>query len=173
MKTLIESILADMNDVLDKGNKNMHKVLSVGNKIELNEIIGDETCLISISKSKILDEIKSFDIDSKFNDIINSFADRYCFGTLSNNIKTVFKALLTYIDNIQLENTNIDFDNKKIKDSFCKDLTTNLKNKNIIPANAEFNNNLTQTDGGDKTGIFLLTFQYKQYAIHFLYKIKK
>lgn len=173
MKTLIESILADMNDVLDKGNKNIHKVLSAGNKIELNEIFGDETCLASISKSKILDEIKSFDIDSKFNDIINSFEDRYVLVNLSNNIKTVFKALLTYIDNIQLENTNIDFDNKKIKDNFCQYLTTSLKNKNIIPANAEFNNKFSKIGGGDKTGVFLLTFQYKQYAIHFLYKIKK
>ena len=173
MKTLIESILADMEDALNQGNKNVHKVLSVGNKIELNEIFGDETCLNSISKSKLLDEIKSANTDSKFNDIIDYFEERYVFGTLSNAIKTILKALLTYIDNIQLENTNIDFDNKKIKDSFCKDLTTNLKNKNIIPANAEFNNRFSQTGGGDKTGLFLLTFQYKQYAIYFLYKIKK
>ena len=68
--------------------------------------------------------------------------------------------------------TEISVDDKKIKDSFCKDLTNDLKSKGIM-SNAEFHNEAGKAGGGDKKGLFMLALQGKQYRFVMLFKIKK
>ena len=111
---------------------------------------------------------------SVIDEVIDYYESRN--GGLYGLSKTVIKlaqSLILYIENMSLTDTNIDFDNKKVKDEFCKDLTDNLKSKGIM-SNMEFNNSAGDGFGGDKKGVFMLTLRDKRYdMLTFLFKIKK
>ena len=177
MKTLKESILADMDDTIVKGSKDAKKIVSVGSKLEIQEVFGDETVLMNILNSKLekaIAAIANFTAsnDNKIYNIIDRFDSYYCGDMLSKSMKQKIYNLITYIENFELDDTNTDFDDKKIKDKFCKDLTDDLKSKGIM-SNAEFNNEAGKAGGGDKKGLFMLALQGKQYRFIMLFKIKK
>ena len=174
MKTLKESILADMENTISKGNKDAKKLLSVGNKLEIQEVFGDETVLMNVLGSKLEKHIAGLESNDskKIYAVIDRFDSYYCGNMLSNSMKNKIYSLITYIENLELDNTNTDFDDKKIKDKFCKDLTNDLKSKGIM-SNAEFHNDAGKAGGGDKKGLFMLALQGKQYRFIILFKIKK
>lgn len=175
MKTLKESILADMEDTLLAGDKKAKELNSVGSILEIESIYGDETALMNIFNSKIIKatEGKNLFNKKKTEDVIDRFETFYCgpFG-LSKSIKNKLQLFITYIDNMQLTDIKIDFDNKKVKDNFCKELTQDFI-ANGIMSNAEFHNRAGDAGGGDARGLFQLSLQSKQYMVTFLFKIKK
>lgn len=174
MKSLHESILADIDDTLTDGDKTAKKLHSVGNKLELLGVIGDETPLMNILGSKLEKYITSLEPNNSKNiyAVIDKFDVYYCGNMLSNSMKNKIYSLNTYIENFELDSTNTDFDDKKIKDKFCKDLTNDLKSKGIM-SNAVFHNDAAKASGGDMKGLFMLALQVKQYEFIMLFKIKK
>lgn len=174
MKTLKESLLADIDDTLTDGDKIAKKLQSVGNKLEIQEIFGDDTVLMNMSGSKLEKHITGLEPNnsSKIYAVIDRFDSYYCAYMLSKSIKNKIYSLITYIENIELDSINVDFDDKKVKDKFCKDLTNDLKSKGII-SNLFFHNDAGKAGGGDKKGLFMLAVQGTQYRFILLFKIKK
>ena len=174
MKSLHESILDDMDDTLANGDRTAKKLYSVGNKLEIQEIFGDETALMHVLLSKLEKSIAGLEPnDSKqIHAVIDKFDSYYCGNMLSNSMKNKIYSLITYIENFELDSTDTDFDDKKVKDKFCKDLTNDLKSKGII-SNAVFHNEFGKAGGGDKKGLFMLALQGKQFNFILLLKIKK
>ena len=174
MKTLHESILSDIESSLDKGNKEIKKEFSAGNKLEIQEIFGDETVLMNVLGSKLEKSIAGFEPNNshKIYAVIDRFDSYYCSYMLSKSMKNKIYSLITYIENFELDSTDVDFDDKKIKDKFCKDLTNDLKYKGII-SNALFHNDAGKAGGGDKKGLFMLALQGTAYRFIMLFKIKK
>lgn len=176
MKTLHESILSDIESSLDKGNKEIQKEFSVGNKLEIKSIYGDETVLMNIMHSKLQKAISGKEPYDKKRvaDVISRF-DTYYSGPmgLSKSTKEKIAMLITYIEHMPLDDIKIDFNKQKVKDEFCKELTDALKSKNIMLSDAEINNKAGQAAGGDANGLFQLAINGKQYRIIFLFEIKK
>lgn len=174
MKSLYESILANIDKTLTAGNKNVKEIYSAGNKLEIQEIFGDETVLMNVVGSKLEKYINGSESkdSKKIYAVIDRFDSYYCGNMLSNSMKNKICSLITYIENFELDANDTDFDDKKVKDKFCKDLTNDLKTKGIM-SNAEFNNDAGKVAGGDKKGLFMLALQGKQYRIILLFKIKK
>lgn len=174
MKALYESILSDIESSLDTGSKEIKKEFSVGNKLEIESIYGNETVLMNIIHSKLQKAIlgKAPYDKNKIVDVINRFETYYYLG-LSKSIKEKIAMLITYIEHMPLDDIKIDFNKQKVKDNFCKELTDILKSKNIMLSNAEIHNRAGQAGGGDANGLFQLAIQEKQYMIIFLFKIKK
>ena len=175
MKTLIESILADIEDTLAIGDKNAKKLNSIGSILEIESIYGDETALMNIFNSKIIKATEGKELfnKKKTEEVIDRFETFYGgpYG-LSKSTKNKVQLFITYIDNIQLTDIKIDFDNKKVKDNFCKELTKDFISNGIM-SNAEFHNRAGDMGGGDAHGLFQLSLQSKQYMLTFLFKIKK
>lgn len=176
MKALYESILSDIESSLDKGSKEIKKEFSVGNKLEIESIYGDEIVLMNIIHSKLQKAISGkgpYD-KNKVVDVISQF-DIYYGGPmgLSKSIKEKIAMLITYIEHMPLNDIKIDFNKQKVKDNFCKELTDTLKSKNIMLYDVEINNKAGQAAGGDANGLFQLAINEKQYRIIFLFKIKK
>ena len=174
MKSLHESILADIEDTLTDGDKTVKKLHSVGNKLEIQEIFGDETVLMNVLYSKLekaITDFKAYD-DKKIYSAIDRFDSYFCSNMLSKSLKQKIYNLITYIENLELDSTDIDFNDKKIKDKFCKDLTNDLISKSIM-SDAEFHNKAGDAGGGDKKGMFMLALQGRQYRLILLFKIKK
>ena len=176
MKTLHESILSDIESSLDKGNKEIKKEFSVGNKLEIKSIYGDETVLMNIMHSKLQKAVSGeepYD-KKKVDDVISQFETYYGVPMgLSKSIKEKIAMLITYIERMPLDDIKIDFNKQKVKDEFCKELTDALKSKNIMLSDAELHNRAGQAGGGDANGLFQLAIQGKQYMIIFLFEIKK
>lgn len=176
MKTLHESILADIEDTLTDGDKAAKKLHSVGNKLEIKSIYGDDIVLMSILHSKLQKEVSGKEpYDKKKVDDVISQCERYFCGPmgLSKSIKEKMAMLITYIEHIPLDDIKIDFNKQKVKDEFCKELTDTLKSKNIMLSGTEIHNRAGQAGGGDADGLFQISIQEKQYMITFLFKIKK
>ena len=176
MKSLHESILADIEDTLTDGDKTVKKLHSVGSKLEIGSIYGDDTVMMNIIHSKLQKEISGkepYD-KNKVDDVISRF-DTYYGGPMgiSKSIKEKMVMLITYIEHMPLDDIKIDFNKQKVKDNFCKELTDTLKSKNIMLSAAEINNKAGQAVGGDADGLFQLAIHEKQYRIIFLFKIKK
>lgn len=75
MKTLIESILDDMDDTLANGDKTAKKLHSVGSKLVIKSIYGDDTVLMNIIHSKLqkaVSDKEPFD-KKKVADVISQF----------------------------------------------------------------------------------------------------
>lgn len=174
MKSLRESILADMDDTLKAGDKTAKKLHSAGNKLEIQEIFGDETVLMNILGSKLEKYIAGFEPNNsnKIYAVIDRFDSYYCSYMLSKSMKNKIHSLITYIENFELDSTEVDFDDKKVKDKFCEDLTNDLKSKGIM-SNALFHNDAGKAGGGDKKGLFMLALQGSAYRFIMLFKIKK
>lgn len=177
MNTLYESILADIEDTLTNGDKTAKKLHSAGSKLEIHEIFGVDNVLLSLSLSKLYAATKDMEYitdKSVIDEVIDYYESRNSgLYTLSKTVIKLAQLLILYIENMPLTDTNIDFDNKKVKDEFCKDLTDNLKSKGIM-SNMEFNNSAGDGFGGDKKGMFMLTLRDKRYdMLTFLFKIKK
>lgn len=176
MKTLHESILADIDDTLTDGDKNVKKLYSVGNKLEIKSIYGDDTVLMNIIHSKLQKAVSGKEpYDKKKVDDVISQCERYFGGSmgLSKSTKEKMAMFITYIEHMPLDDIKIDFNKQKVKDEFCKELTDTLKSKNIMLSSAEIHNRAGQAGGGDADGLFQLAIQEKQYMIMFLFKIKK
>jgi hypothetical protein len=176
MKTLHESILADIESSLDKGSEEIKKEFSVGNKLEIKSIYGDDTVMMNLLHSKLQKAVSGkepYD-KKKVDDVINQ-CERYFGGPmgLSKSIKEKIAMFITYIEHMPLDDIKIDFNKQKVKDEFCKELTDALKSKNIMLSGAEIHNRAGQAGGGDADGLFQLAIQEKQYMIIFLFKIKK
>lgn len=174
MKTLHESILSDIESSLDKGSEEIKKEFSVGNKLEIQEIFGDETVLLNMSKSKLEKHITGLEPNDskKIYAVIDRFDSYYCSYMLSDSTKNKIYSLITYIENFELDSTDTNFDDKKVKDKFCKDLTNDLKSKGIM-SNIIFHNDAGKAGGGDKKGLFMLAVQGTRYRFIMLFKIKK
>lgn len=174
MKTLHESILSDIESSLDKGNKEIKKEFSAGNKLEIQEIFGDDTVLMNVLGSKLEKYIAGLEPNDskKIYTVIDRFDSYYCGYMLSKSMKNKIYSLITYIENFELDSIDVDFDDKKVKDKFCKDLTNDLKSKGIL-SNTTFNNDAGKAGGGDKKGLFMLAVQGTQYRFIMLFKIKK
>lgn len=174
MKTLHESILSDIESSLDKGNKEIQKEFLAGNKLEIQEIFGDDTVLMNMSCSKLEKAIsgKEPNNSNKIYAVIDRFDSYYCSYMLSKSIKNKIYSLITYIENFELDSINVDFDDKNVKDKFCKDLTNDLKSKGIM-SNIIFHNDAGKAGGGDKKGLFMLAVQGTHYRFIMLFKIKK
>lgn len=174
MKSLRESILADIEDTLISGDKTSKKMHSAGNKLELQEIFGDESVLMNVLLSKLEKSIAGVEPNNskKIHAVIDRFDSYYCGNMLSNSMKNKIYSLITYIENFELDSTNTDFDDKNIKDKFSKDLTNDLKTKGIMN-NAAFHNDAGKASGGDKKGLFMLALQGNAYRLIMLFKIKK
>ena len=172
--SLKESILDNIENSMSKGDVEIKKIHSAGSKLEIQEVFGDETVLMNVLGSKLEKAIANFTAsnDNKIYSVIDRFDSYYCGDMLSKSMKQKIYNLITYIENFELDDTNTDFDDKKIKDSFCKDLTNDLKSKGIM-SNAEFHNEAGKAGGGDKKGLFMLALQGKQYRFVMLFKIKK
>ena len=172
MKTLIESILADIDDTLVNGDDTVKKLYSVGNKLEIGSIYGDDTVLMNIIHSKLQKEISGkgpYD-KNKVAAVISRFESYYGGPMgLSKSIKEKMAMLITYIEHMPLDDIKIDFNKQKVKDNFCKELTDTLKSKNIMLSDAQIHNGA----GDDANGLFQLAIQENQYRIIFLFKIKK
>ena len=178
MKSLHESILADIEDTLTDGDKTAKKLHSVGNKLEIKSIYGDDTVLMNILHSKLQKEVSDKEpYDKKKVADVISQCERYFGGPmgmgLSKSMKEKIAMLITYIEHMPLDDIKIDFNKQKVKDEFCKELTDALKYKNIMLSGAEIHNRAGQAGGGDADGLFQLAIQEKQYMIVFLFKIKK
>ena len=176
MKTLKESILSDIENTMSKGDTEIKKIYSVGNKLEIGSIYGDDTVMMNIIHSKLQKEISGkepYD-KNKVDDVISRF-DTYYGGPMgiSKSIKEKMAMLITYIEHMPLDDIKINFNKQKVKDNFCKELTDTLKSKNIMLSDAEINNKAGQAVGGDTDGLFQLAIHKKQYRIIFLFKIKK
>lgn len=176
MKTLLESILADIDDTLINGDDTVKKLYSVGNKLEIKSIYGDDTVMMNIIHSKLQKEISGkepYD-KNKVDEVIFRY-DSYYGGPmgLSKSIKEKIAMFITYIEHMPLDDIKIDFNKQKVKDKFCKELTDTLKSKNIMLSAAEIHNRAGEAGGGDSNGVFQLAIQEKQYMIIFLFKIKK
>ena len=176
MRSLHESILDDMDDTLANGDKTAKKMHSVGNKLEIESIYGDDTVMMNIIHSKLQKAISGeepYD-KKKVDDVISRF-ETYYGGPMgvSKSIKEKMAMLITYIEHMPLDDIKIDFNKQKVKDNFCKELTDTLKSKNIMLSAAEIHNRAGQAGGGDADGLFQLAIQEKQYRIIFLFKIKK
>lgn len=176
MKSLHESILSDIESSLDKGSKEIKKEFSVGNKLEIESIYGDDTVMMNIIYSKLQKAISGkepYD-KNKIDDVIFRF-DSYYGGPmgLSKSMKEKIAMLITYIEHMPLDDIKIDFNKQKVKDNFCKELTDTLKSKNIMLSGTEIHNRAGEAGGGDANGVFQLAIQGKQYMIIFLFKIKK
>lgn len=176
MKTLHESILSDIESSLDTGSKDIKKEFSVGNKLEIKSIYGDDTVLMNILHSKLQKAVSGKEPYDKKNiaDVISQY-ERYFAGPmgLSKSIKEKMSMFITYIEHMPLDDIKIDFNKQKVKDEFCKELTDVLKSENIMLSGAEIHNRAGQAGGGDANGLFQLAIQGKQYMIIFLFKIKK
>lgn len=176
MKSLHESILSDIESSLDTGNKEIQKEFSVGNKLEIKSIYGDDTVLMNILHSKLQKEVSDKEpYDKKKVADVISQCERYFGGHmgLSKSMKEKMSMFITYIEHMPLDDIKIDFNKQKVKDEFCKELTDTLKSKNIMLSNAEIHNRAGQAGGGDANGLFQIAIQEKQYMIIFLFKIKK
>lgn len=176
MKTLHESILSDIESSLDKGSEEIKKEFSVGNKLEIKSIYGDDIVLMNILHSKLQKEVSDkepYD-KKKVADLISQY-ERYYGGSMgiSKYMKENMSMFITYIEHMPLDDIKIDFNKQKVKDSFCKELTDTLKAKNIMLSDAEINNKAGQAAGGDANGLFQLAIHERQYRIIFLFKIKK
>ena len=176
MKSLHESILADIEDTLANGDKTAKKLHSVGSKLVIKSIYGDDTVLMNIIHSKLqkaVSDKEPFD-KKKVADVISQ-CERYFGGPmgLSKSTKEKMTMFITYIEHMPLDDIKIDFNKQKVKDNFCKELTDTLKAKNIMLSDAEIHNRAGQAGGGDADGLFQLAIQEKQYRIIFLFEIKK
>lgn len=174
MRTLHESILADIEDTLKSGDKTAKKLHSAGNKLEIQELFGDETVLMNVLGSKLEKSIAGLEPNDskKIYAVIDRFDSYYCGNMLSKSMQNKIHSLITYIENFELDSTDTDFDDKKVKDKFCKDLTNDLKSKGIM-SNTIFHNDAGKAGGGDKKGLFMLAVQGSQYRFIMLFKIKK
>lgn len=175
MKTLYESILTDIESSLDKGNKEIKKEFSVGNKLEIKSIYGDDIVLMNIIHSKLQKAIsgKEPNDSKKIYAVIDRFNSYYCRYMLSDSMMNKIYSLITYIEHMPLDDIKIDFNKQKVKDNFCKELTDALKSKNIMLSDTEINNKAGQAAGGDANGLFQLAINEKQYRLIFLFEIKK
>lgn len=110
MKSLHESILADIEDTLTDGDKTVKKLHSVGNKLVLKSIYGDDTVLMNIIHSKLQKEISGKEPYDKKNvaDIIREF-EFYYGGSmgLSKSSKEKMFMFITYIEHMPLDRKSV------------------------------------------------------------------
>lgn len=171
MKSLKESILANVDTGLKNADDNIKELTSFGGKLELKEIFGhDEAALYGLKStvSTVVSDLKPY--SKNIDDIIDRFAQRYSMGRMSNRTRKNIESFITYLENFRLNDKNINFDDAKTKVAFLADLTSMMHADGILHSNAKVH--YETSFGGDKKGIFKVSLNFKFQDLTFLYEIK-
>ena len=176
MKSLKESILANVETGLKNADKELKELTSFGGKLELEQIYGMPEVAawgISIGIKNNINGLKPYSktLDKVLADYTKYYGESDYMTqekVLNNRTKAGLERFITYLENVKLNDTKIDFDDVKTKKEFVADLNTMMHNDGSIDSKTE----ITWDTAGDRKGMFRILLTYKYNRLTFVYKIK-
>lgn len=165
MKTLRESLLADIKDTLKEGDNEF----KFNSNVKCVSIYGDDDAFNYLNKNA-LKNIKESSKETE--SLVKEFLDKiYYMNQYSNTKKETLIRFITYIENFKLTSNILDkntINDDKVKTEILSEITNKMKQDNILPSYAS----LLRSSEGDRKNVFQIVLLCKQYWATLVFELK-